>query len=346
MPGAVLRTVETLNGTTNPVSYLHQSMLRPEYSTTGKWESLNVANSSVMAELVSMDSELPLYKRDSMGSASGDIPKMGMKLQLNETQLTALDNLVAQGGTKDQILAKLFQDVPKVIRGIYERNEEMFLRGISTGYALVEDTETRGPGIRLDYGYLPANKFGVTTLWSNTASRPFDDLNRVKNEAKIDGNRIIKFLIDPATFNNIAKTTQAKELFAFYAGYVGSNVPIPSLEKVNQMSAADFGFTFQIIDRTVKAEKNGVQTVITPWAAGAVVGVCSDIVGALFHAQLAEKNRPVPGVTYEDANQYILVSKYSKNEPLAEFTASQARVFPVVTNVDQIYLIDSTTVQA
>ena len=61
---------------------------------------------------------------------------------------------------------------------------------------------------------------------------------------------------------------------------------------------------------------------------------------------LVESTRPVPNVTYETADDFILVSKYSQTDPWREFTASQAMVVPVLNNVDRIYLLDSKQVQA
>lgn len=346
-PGITLRVVETINGTTSTASYLHRRMLRRDYSVSGKWESVNSANSLVMADVVAMDSSLPLKKRDSISKANGDIPKMGMELQLNEKQLTDLDTLIAQGGTNAQILGKLFADTPKVIGGILERIEYMFLEGLSTGVALVEDTENVGTGIRVDYGYYTANKFGTTTVWSNTASTPFDDIQRVLDKADADGNTITRVMLDRTAFDNMAKTTQAKDLYAFSQNFVGATIPAPSLEQMNTFVSSKYGFTFEIVNRSIRHEKNGVQTSVKPWADGAVVFVTNDIVGTLVHARLAEQNHPVAGVTYQVADEFILVSKYRMNKPsLSEYTSSQARVVPVINNVDQIYLLDSKTVQA
>ena len=45
---------------------------------------------------------------------------------------------------------------------------------------------------------------------------------------------------------------------------------------------------------------------------------------------------------YATVDRYKLISKYSKNDPLQEFTSGQALVLPVIENVDQIYVIDCT----
>jgi Phage major capsid protein E len=345
--GIVLAVTTKLNDSKNPVVYYHKRFLKKDFSVDGKWESINAANTLVMADVVAMDSSLPLKKRDSISKANGDIPKMGMELKLNEKQLTDLDTLALRPGTEQQLIAKLFADTPKAIGGIYERNEAIFLEALSSGVCVVEDTETVGTGVRLDFGYLAANKFGVTTVWSNVASTPLNDLERAQTQAKSTGSIITKFLMDRTAFNNMVKTTQVKELWAFYIGFTGSATQVPSLTKVNQALQDNYGYTIEIIERSVRYERNGTQTIQTPWVDGAVVGITTEQLGSLVWATLAEVNHPVENVNYETADDYILVSKYRLNRPsLTEVTSSQARVVPVLTNTDQIFLIDSKTVQA
>jgi len=345
--GITVSVVEKLNDTKLPLSYLHRRMLKKDFSVSGKWESISVANSQVMADVVSMDSSLPLKKRASFSKANGDIPKMGMELKLNERQLTELDTLVASGAADSVILRKLFEDTPKVISGIYERCEAMFLQGLSTGVALVEDDENVGTGIRLDYGYSADNKFGASVVWSDVNAKPFDDIERVLEKANADGHTITRVLLDSNTIKNIARTAQAKELYAFNAGFVGANIPTPDLNQLNQVASSRYGFVFEKVDRSVRYEKNGVQSIVKPWAAGNVVFLTSDQVGSLVYATLAEQNHPVANVTYANADGFILVSKYRLNKPsLSEYTSSQARVVPVINNVDAIYLLESTVVEA
>jgi hypothetical protein len=346
-PGITVRVVETLNDTKNPLTYLHRRMLKKDFSVTGKWESINSAFTLVAADVVAMDSSLPLKKRDAISKANGDIPKMGMEMKLNERQLTDLDTLVATNASDAQILAKLFADTPKVIGGIYERNEAMFLEGLSTGVTLVEDSENVGTGVRIDFGYLSGNKFGVTTVWSNTASKPLDDIKRVLDKAKLDGNNITRVLMDSTTFDYMAATTQVKEHYAFSVGFVGSNTIIPDLSQVNRLMMSRYGFTIELVDRSVRTEKNGVQTAAKPWGVGMVIFLTTEVVGNLVHARLAEQNHPVDNVSYNTVDDFILVSKYRTNKPsLTEWTSSQARVVPVISNVDQIYQLDRATVQA
>ena len=46
------------------------------------------------------------------------------------------------------------------------------------------------------------------------------------------------------------------------------------------------------------------------------------------------------GVEYATVDTFKLISKYSINEPLQEWTSGQALALPVIEGVDQIYMLD------
>jgi hypothetical protein len=345
-PGVAARVIDRLNDTSvkKPVTYLHRTMLRKEFSTNLKWESITVNGYSVAADVIAMDSSLPLKKRDSIARANGDIPKIGMEMALREKELTELDILASQPGQTQELLRKLFRDTERVITGQLETLEYMFLLGLSSGVTVIADTNNVGTGIRIDFGYPSGNKFNVTTVWSNTASTPLTDLAAVQAKATLDGNVITKWMLDRATFNNMAKTTQVKEMYAASTNFFGATVPIPTLSQVNSAAKDRYGFEFEIVERSVNFEKNGVRTALKPWVVGAVVGLTTDQVGTLTWGRLAEMNHPVDNVNYTTVNDFILVSKFRLNRPsLSEHTTSQALVLPVISGVDAIYLVDSLT---
>jgi hypothetical protein len=347
----VAKVVEKINGTKTPQTYLHKTMLRKEYSPTLKWNSINVDGSTVAADVVSMDSPLPLKKRDAISKADGDIPKLGMKLALNERTMTDLNILVNSPAVQEStIVAKLFQDTAKCITGIYERLEYMFLQALSTGVTLIPDTENVGLGIRVDFGYKTANKFGVAVLWSAGATgTPISDFNRVKSAADANGDTITTVMMDDFAFNNMLKSDEFKQAYAGsldIAVNTTSVLPTPNREKAKAYILGEFGWEIIFVNRTVKTERDGTKTNRKPWAEGAVVFLTTKEVGTLTWGTLAEMVHQNKAVTYQVADEFILVSKFHKVDPLKEFTSSQALVLPVINNVDEIYLLDSKTVQA
>ena len=326
------------------LTYLHKEMLRQEYSADQKWDSASVDTTYVAADVVAMDSELPLKKRDSLQASNGDLPKMGMKMRLGEKQINTLNILKARGGSYQQIVQMLTNDAVKCVTGIDERNEAIFLQGLSEGITLVED-ENIGAGIRVDFRYPDDNKYGVAVKWGEAGFTPISDLKRVIEAA--DGD-VSVIMLSKETYDLIRTSQEAKELAANYSGILvleNSKLPVPLPDSFNAAFTSETGCTFKVVNRSVKFEKDGKVTTIKPWNGNKVIFLPSDNVGALVYGTLAEETNPVNGVVYTKANPYVLVSKYSKNDPLQEFTSAQAICLPIIENVDQIYQLDITEAQ-
>ena len=336
------KVVEKINGRVDgEPTYLFKRMLGTEYSPTMKWGSLGSNGVVVSADVVTMDSELPLKKRDSLNKAEGDIPKIGMKMYLNERTMTDLDILQRTSNQEGAIIKKLFADTKKCISGISERLEFMFLELLSTGLTSTTDENNNGALIRIDMNHPDSNKFGVVKPWSDPTSKPIDDINRVVKFAKSKGHVLRNILMDSDSFDSLAANEQTRQQYAFSQNFVGSQIPVPDLDQVNAVLGKKFKLAIEIVDRTIIVEKNGKRTAINPWAANAVVFMTSNTgLGNVYHGTLAEENHKVEGVTYEKVDEYILVSKYHKNDPIREYTSSQALAVPVIDNIESIYILD------
>lgn len=342
---AIAKKIEsTVNGKdeSQPIKYLHKEMLTEELSTDLKWGSSSIDGSIVAADIVAMDSELPLKKQDAISTASGDIPKAGMKLKLTEKQLSDIDTMRAKGVALIEIVKKVFGQVKKVVFGVYERNEAVFLEALSTGQALVEDTENVGLGIRVDYGYKDSNKFRATKPWSDPTAKVVDDIKAMikASKAKAVTHRVI--MLDDITASHIADNEQVKNNFAFSGGIatVGANVPSLDDEQLVVFFKKKFSLKLIIVDRNIVVEKNGKRSIKTPWALGTVAFLPTEKIGRLVYGILAEDTRRNPSIMYEKI-EYILVKKWHTNEPFSEFTSSQALCLPVIDNASSIFLLDS-----
>lgn len=349
--GVAADVIERINNSTNPAfrRYRYQEMLTKRYSVDLNWNALSSLNTAIVAaDVIAMDSSLPLKERGSLAKASGEIPKLGQERALREKQLTELMILANTPGQEANLMEKIFDDTPKVIIAVRETLEYMFLLGLSTGVTFIADTNNVGTAIRVPFGYRTENQFGVPVIWSNTSSTPFADIqSRMLAKATADGTRINRIMLDRVTFNRIIATTEAKQLFSFSIGYTGSNLQSPTLAQINAVAQERYGFVFDIIERTVVFEKNGIRTTLTPWQQGMVVGITNDKVGSLQWGILAEMAHPVQNVNYTTVDEFTLLSKFRLNRPsLSEHTTSQALVLPVIEGVDSIYTMDSTTVQA
>ena len=340
--------VDTVNGKRNgdnKRTYLHKSMLRKVYSADQKWSNAAVNTTYVAADMVSMNSPLPIKSRDAIAHANGSLPKIGMKKIMFESDINAINIMKAQGAEWTNIANKLTSDPIACSVGIDEQNEANFLTGLSDGIVAVEDENNTGTALRIKFGYLPENCFGVETQNELT----LDDIKRVLAYADNNGDTIITICIALSTYNKLRQTQGAKELVANYRGQTfdsNTKLPVPTASLFDEAFADDNnGVGFLKIDRSVISEKNGKRKPYKPWNTNKLIFLTTEEVGALVWGTLAEKTNPVEGVVYSTVDEYKLISRYRTTEPFTETTSGQALVLPVIENVDQIYSLDISEAQ-
>lgn len=339
-----------------PVTYLHKTMLNPVYSADQKWEGTSANTLYVAADMVAMDSPLPIKKRGSVATSNGKLPKVGMKKKKGETDLNTLDLMVAQyqsmaaddtrqaqaAQQKQRIIQTFANDAVYCSVGIDEKNEANFLTALSDGVMAVPDSENTGTALRVNFGYdkFPGNHFGVEVL--GHISR--EDIERVLDKANESGVTITTIAISLATYRKMKSERWARELVATAKELTYTDetaLPVPNATAFDQAFADEFGgIEFLKIDRTVYIEKNGKDTPIKPFNANKLVFLSSTMVGSLVWGTLAEASRPVAGVQYSTVDDYKLIAEYSTTDPLTEHTTGQALVIPVIENVDQIFTLD------
>lgn len=342
---------EKINGKKQEEQLLHKTMLTEEYSPDMTWGSTELNTSIVAADVVSLDSSLPLKRRDKVSNASGKIPKLGMKYRKGETDITQINLMKNRGTDEATIASKIFDDVSKAIKGIDVRNEIMFQQALSTGVTVIEDPDNVGTGIRVDFGYLDENTFHAKTAkWGETTATPQDDVQQMFDKAQADGAAISVVMISKKYFDLFRKSEQGKMLAANYLNQVitdKSLLTVPSRQTFREALRDEYGAEFRVVDSTFRIERtDGSRTSVKPWKEANVVGLPDTIVGRLVYGTLAEETNPVKNVDYEKSGSYILVSKYSKTDPLEEFTASQALCLPVIDGADSIYVLHADTTTA
>ena len=341
--------VDTVNGKRNgdnKRTYLHKSMLRKVYSADQKWSNAAVNTTYVAADMVSMNSPLPIKSRDAIAHANGSLPKIGMKKIMFESDINAVNIMKAQGAEWTNIANKLTSDPIACSVGIDEQNEANFLTGLSDGIVAVEDENNTGTALRIKFGYLPENCFCVETQNELT----LDDIKRVLAYADNNGDTIVTIAIALSTYNKLRQTQGAKELVANYRGQTfdsNTKLPVPTASLFDEAFADDNnGVGFLKIDRSIISEKNGKRKPYKPWNPNKLIFLTTEEVGALVWGTLAEKTNPVEGVVYSTVDEYKLISRYRTTEPFTETTSGQALVLPVIENVDQIYSLDISEAQA
>ena len=201
-------TTKVNNG--KPMTYLHKTMLEPVYSADQKWEGTSANTVYVAADMVAMDSPLPVKKRDSIATSNGKLPKIGMEKKKGETDINTLNimnaqyqSLVAGGNAqaaasqRQRIIQRFANDAVYCSVGIDEKNEANFLTALSDGVMAVPNDENTGTALRVSFGYdkFPGNHFGVEV--KGHIGR--EDIERVLAKANADGVTITTLVIALST---------------------------------------------------------------------------------------------------------------------------------------------------
>ncbi len=341
------KITEKYNGKSKEQTLLHKTMLTEEYSADLNWGATELNHSIVAADVVSMDSSLPLKSRSTISKATGSIPKIGVKFSKGEKAISDINVMIAKGTDEATIASKVFDDSVKAIKAVEARKEIMFLQALSTGAVLVtdgsEDAGNQGTGIRASFGYKDENTFHAKTKWGADGYTPQDDVQQMFDKANTDGNSILHVYLSKKYFDLFRHSEQGKLLAATYLNHVITDknlLPVPGRNTFLEALADEYGATFHVVDSVFKVEKlNGTKESVSPWAEANIVGTPDTVVGRLVYGTLAEETNPVAGVNYQKSGSHILVSKYSKTDPLEEFTAAQALCIPVIDGADGIYVL-------
>lgn len=317
--------------------------LRAEYSADMSFSTISRQVQNVTADVVSMDSDLPLKSRAKMDSFEGEIPKLGMKKYLTEKQLKDIQVLQATNKPEYTIVQKIFDDYQACVTGPFETIEYQLYKQLADGVYAVDASTNTGTEVRLDIGIDNSHRFGGQGKWSSANAAPIADIERILAKADEDGVVLSLMLMDRKTFNYFRNSTEVKEYYATYRDLRGDRLATPNLEKVNEMMLAEFNLTIRIMERNFKFEKNGTITNVKGWTEGQVSFVPSMTdIGTLFWSDLAEANARVEYKTYAFPEPWLMVSQYREGSPLREWTESQGIVAPVLTMGDQMYLLDTT----
>lgn len=346
---------EKTNGSNRELTYLHKQRLVTVYSPDQKWNTSSANTRLVAADMVAMDSPLPLKKRSAVASTNGEIPKVGMKKAMSETDLNNLNIMRAQMESMpedsnqrkqkyQQILKKVADDGNACAVGIDERNEYNYLYGISNGIVLVEvddDNGNTGVGMRVNYGYPASNIFTTATKGEVVG----DDIENVITKADSLGVTIQVAMISKTLLTKIRRGRWARELAADYKEQVytdDTKLPVPTQKTFLDAFENEFNFSFIIVDRSVLLEKNGKDYPVKPFNPNRIVflpNASTD--GSLVWGTLAEATNPAESVSYTTVDEYKLISRTRLTEPsFMEITKGQALVLPVIEDAESIFVLD------
>lgn len=313
----------------------------------------------VMADVTSHDSPAPQKKRKTVDMLTGEIPPMKVKRQMSSRDMYDYESLLRLGGGSiEEALKLIFDDVDYVVNGIQARLDWLALQALSqTAISLTATNNPTGiiTGSNIDFGMPSDNQtIGDITVagdyWTTanaSTNEPITDIEHVlNNTADSLGVQPKYMLMNRTKWLGFRASDQVRNFTRTYEVDGTSFNAAPSVSQVNQaLSAQGLPQVVVIDSRVVVEDEAGNQTTIDPWLNSSsedrYVTFVPDLkVGNMLWTMTAEEMYPPEQVVQSKMDQ-ILVSKYSKIDPVSEWTKAEFNAFPAWESVLDCISLDT-----
>ena len=317
----------------------------------------------VMADVVAYNSSAPLKTRKTISKLTGSIPSIRVKRQMTETDINDYNafKAMASPGIESELLKLVFGDTDYVFNCILGRLEWMALQALSTGQISLTKVNNVGGIVTeevVDFQLPAANKKKMANntdrrwIAANTATcLPITDIRAVVRAAKLAGANPQYILMNDSKFSLMVTMDEVKNFVVPYTTWGATKITmVPSLEILNRTLKA-FGLPQIIIIDTVVSYEDADHTVhnVDPWLNSNASAAISDrhVVfiddlkcGSMLRGPIAEETNP-PKQAVQAKRGGILISSWSKIDPVTQFTKGEINAFPSCPSIDNIYNLDT-----
>ena len=303
------------------------------------------AFSRPMADVTAYDTSYPRKGRPALQKVSGEIPATRIQKQLSETDLNSFLQFSAMRDPDTAAVIELvFGDITYCYEAVRNRLSWLGFQSLSKGVISLNAANNAGIITESDIDFRITNKSGASVIWSAAANttKPITDIEAVCAAARLQGVIIKKILMSRTSFSYIRKST---ETINFVFGKSGSGVTkYPNLDSINENLIADGLPAIDLIDVYLQFE-NSEHTItnLQAWHDSTVAFLPQDEVGWVLSSKSAEEAFP-PLQCLQQKKDIVLISKWSENAPIREYTSGAANAFPAIKLAHQIFLMNNLNV--
>lgn len=315
---------------------------KPVHSLT--YEVLLGSYKNIAADLVAYDTSAPQKTRRTLSKLIGTIPATRIKRLMSETNL---NNLLALKGManpdKSEIMEILFEDVNFVFKACTARMEWLALKALSYGEVALTKDNNNGlvTEANIDYQIADSHKTGAAVIWSAAVdtTTPITDFNTAQASALADG-KVLKFALMSPTSFKFFRSSQSTIDFAWGRSNT-SPTKRPNLAEINAELSSDGLPTIVIMDSFVDLETDDHEISSEAcWTEGYCTFLAEQVIGRTLTAPLASsivENK----AELKASKGAITVRKWSKSDPVSEFTLGETNSFPVIEGISSLWMLNT-----
>lgn len=313
----------------------------------------------VMADVVSYNSSAPLKTRKTINKLTGSIPSIRVKRQMSESDINDYNafKTMASNDVGNELLKLVFGDTEFVFNCVLGRLEWFALQVLALGQISLSKVNNVGGIVTeevIDFQLPAANKKKMVNntdrrwIAANTATcKPITDIRAVVRAAKLAGANPQYILMNESKFSVMVTMDEVKNFVVPYTTWGTTKISmVPSQQILNQTLKA-MGLPQIVIIDTVVSYEGEDHTLhnVDPWlnASGEdrhVVFIDDTKCGNTLRGPIAEETNP-PKQATQAKREGILISTWSKIDPVTQFTKGEINAFPSCPSIDHIYNLDT-----
>lgn len=319
----------------------------PKKKSSLKWETLvGEKGAPVIADVISFNASAPEKTREVISKMSGNIPKTAVKRSMNESDYMEYKQLQrdAQGDSDQlEILNLAFKDQDFVYNAVRGRMEWWSMQMMSRGGFLLSANNNNGivTAEFVGCGMPKKNKKVSTVDWANASTadglQDIDDTVTYAASVGISLSYIVMLTTDFALLKKQKSTIEKIK------GWVNQTSKITITKKVINEYLAEQENPVKIItiNPAVRIEdKNHQRKTVCPWEKHRICFLEDLAVGDIQHGPIAaEDSESLRKKAIMVKKEFVLVSKWSTEEPYAEWTKAEANAIPVVNDPDAMFIL-------
>lgn len=300
----------------------------------------------VIADVISFDSTAPQKTREVVSKLSGDIPKTAVKRGMNESdynEYMQLQRDAAGDAQQLEVLNLAFKDQDFVYNSVRGRFEWWCMQLMSKGgfHLTAQNNQGIVTAEFVGCGMLNNNKKVASADWANVNNGDgLQDIDDVITAASADGVNIRYVVMHTADFALLKKQKATIEKIK---AWVNQTSKIIITKKVinEYLSEQEIPVQIVLVSPAVRIEdKSHKRRTVNPWERKRITFLEDLNVGDIQHGPIAaESSESVKKKAIMVKQDFILISKFSTEEPFKEWTKAEANAFPVVNDPDAMYIM-------
>lgn len=325
----------------------YPNFFTPKKKTSLKWETLaGEKGAPVIADVISFNASAPEKTREVISKMSGDIPKTAVKRAMNESDYNEYKQLQrdAQGDADQLELLNLgFKDQDFVYNAVRGRMEWWAMQMMSRAGFLLSAKNNNGivTAEFVGCGMPKKNKKVSSADWAQAATADgLQDIDDVLTSAAAEGVSL-RYIVMLTT--DFALLKKQKATIEKIKGWVNQTSKITITKKVinEYLAEQENPVTIITINPAVRIEDaNHSRKTVCPWEKHRICFLEDLNVGNIQYGPIAaEDSEALRKKAIMVKKDFILVTKWSTEEPFAEWTKAEANSIPVVNDPDAMFIM-------